>query len=447
MNTSQFDNFIEDVFSKVRDGADLDWSEIVSKYNLPFANDTLRKGSSAKYFGSVYITEYLKWRNTNNSIDVVNDKDVENQINNDIQKYKKETTINKDGSYSSDILLKMSEEQEKDADFLLNAHGFDVVNWELISARNNIWNVYSKLDGVQVLYSSKITVKPISGISKQELEDFFQYLSQKYNPPVVKKSEIEKTGYMLEVPIVDLHIHKVGKIEDVDDEYNFEIAKKRFNYIIDDIIEESKPFFIEKIIFPIGNDYFNTDTVGYTTTAGTPQRNEGSWKEMFKQGVELLIDGITKLSKEINAPIQVFCVNGNHDFMTSFHALMCLKYHFANNEMVEVLDGSKPRKYIEYGNCLIGFAHGDKEKKRIFNIMQVEMREAWGRTKFAEIHQGHLHSEQVKEEGGVIVRHLPSVTGTDEWHFNQGYIGAVKKCQSFLWDKQKGLRFVINTTI
>ena len=33
---------------------------------------------------------------------------------------------------------------------------------ELVSARNNITNSYSKQDGVQTLYSSKIIVKPRS---------------------------------------------------------------------------------------------------------------------------------------------------------------------------------------------------------------------------------------------------------------------------------------------
>ena len=79
--------------------------------------------------------------------------------------------------------------------------------------------------------------------------------------------------------------------------------------------------------------------------------------------------------------------------------------------------------------------------------MQVEAAPAWGRTLYREWHTGHLHSEQVKEEYGVIVRALSSVTGPDSWHFAHGYIGAVPKQQTFLWHKQKGLTEIWHTPI
>ncbi|WP_137744556.1 hypothetical protein [Robertmurraya siralis] len=74
--------------------------------------------------------------------------------------YKETIEILHDGSHRSDKLLRMSSEQAKDVNYLLNAHGFNASEWELVSAKNNIWNVYSKKDKIQTLYSSKITVKP-----------------------------------------------------------------------------------------------------------------------------------------------------------------------------------------------------------------------------------------------------------------------------------------------
>lgn len=60
---------------------------------------------------------------------------------------------------------------------------------------------------------------------------------------------------------------------------------------------------------------------------------------------------------------------------------------------------------------------------------------------------GHFHSEKVREEGGIIFRNLGSVTGTDAWHYEQGYVGAVKKHQSFIWDYEKGLSEILITNI
>jgi hypothetical protein len=76
----------------------------------------------------------------------------------------KKTTveINKDGWHTSSKLIRMKDEDTKNPEFLLKAHGYDPGAWELISARSNIWNAYSKQDGIMELYASKIVVKPKS---------------------------------------------------------------------------------------------------------------------------------------------------------------------------------------------------------------------------------------------------------------------------------------------
>lgn len=121
-------------------------------------------------------------------------------------------------------------------------------------------------------------------------------------------------------------------------------------------------------------------------------------------------------------------------------------FHEDPNVLVDV--DMHPRKYYEWGNSLIMYAHGDKEGKRADKVMQVEAREAWGRTKYHEAHLAHLHSEQaIKELGGLIIRNLPSVTGEDNWSHESGFVGAVRKCICFIWDKEKGLKGTNNIVI
>lgn len=401
------------------------------------AKDTLRKASSQSIFGNVFVSEYFKDKSLSNTMSDIDKAKLS---------YKSESSINKDGTLTSDKLIAIKEDELKNPNSLLNAHGFDVKEWELVSARNNIWNVYSKQDGIQELYSSKIVVKPRTEISLEEIKEFYNDLINTYSSPIVKKYE-NKNGLLFELPIVDLHLGKFSTSDIVKDEYNTQIARDCFNKVIDTCISRLRGINIEKIIFPIGNDFFHFDTISTTTTGGTPQDTDMKHQTLFKSGVLLLIDGITKLSNELKAPIEVFCVQGNHDFMTSYHAVMSLWCYFHNNENVIVDLSTSPRKYIEFGNCLIGYSHGEKEKKRIEKIMQVEAAESWGRTKFREFHLGHLHSEQVSEDGGVIIRNLSSVTGTDAWHHNSGYIGAIRKCTCFLWDKENGLDSTFNVVI
>ena len=93
------------------------------------------------------------------------------------------------------------------------------------------------------------------------------------------------------------------------------------------------------------------------------------------------------------APVEVFYVPGNHDKVSSLHAVRYLFAWYKDSDRVKIDPDPRARKYIEYGNNLIGFSHGADEKSRIYGSMQVEAPEAWGRTKYREFLCGHLHHE------------------------------------------------------
>lgn len=364
--------------------------------------------------------------------------------------YKETIEINKDGSFTSDKLIGIEDEaQLKDEAFLLKVHNYDPRLWQIVTARNSIWNAQRKGGDIIKMYASKITVKPRKdSISMQEIEEHFAKLSMEYAP--VKKArvftdEFKCSHKMLEVPVVDLHFGKKAYPFEVGEAIDTKIIEARFLNVIDDIVNRVQGQDFEKVIFPIGNDFFNSDTIENTTTRGTRQDNDLRWQEMFLKGVELLIKAIDKLS--LLAPVEVFYVAGNHDKMASYYATHYLNAWYRNDDRVQVSIDPQIRKYIEYGNCLIGFSHGNEEGKRINSLMQIEASYAWGRTKFREWHLGHLHHESSKEENGVVVRGLSTITGTDAWHYESGYVGAIKKQQAFIWDREKGLTDVLISVV
>lgn len=352
--------------------------------------------------------------------------------------------INKDGTHKSTRLLRMAEEQTKDPEYLLKAHGYCSKSWELVSARNNIWNVYSKQDGVQTLYSSTILAKPIhDNISLAELDEHFEQLSKHYSPPAHSPVKIVNSGRLLEIQLADLHTGKFAWAGETGESYDYKIARKRFIHVINDIITRAqKP---EKILFIFSNDYFHYNNIDNSTVRGTRQDTDTRWQKLFTTGIEMLVEAIDLLSQL--APVETLYVGANHDKMTSYYAINYLYAWYRNNPNVTVDIDPRSRKYYEWGKCLIGFAHGDTEKKRIGGIMPVEAREAWGRTLWHEIHLAHYHSEKAREENGVIIRNVSSITGTDSWHYESGFVGAVKKCQSFVWDKELGLMDVIHSVV
>jgi hypothetical protein len=372
--------------------------------------------------------------------------------NNDLQSsntdnFKESIEINKDGSQTSNKLVKMSIEDSKDVNYLLKAHGYNPDLWELISARSNIWNSYSKKDGIMQLYSSKISVKPKRDeLSLESLRSMFKEMSDNYVRPLHNPIRYSKNGKMLEVSIADIHLGKLAWQGDSNDTYNWEIARERFFHIINDVLTRTQAYEFEKILFCWSNDFFHYDGLTKTTTGGTPQDTDLKFAQMYKIGTKMLVEAVDILSQI--APVETFYVGANHDKLTSYVATEHLAAWFRNEPNVTVDTDPKIRKYVEFGKCLIQFSHGHAEGKRIGEVMPVEAREAWGRTVYHEVHAGHFHSEKtVTKDNGVIIRYLNSPTGTDTWHYESGYVGALKVGQSFIWDKELGLLDAIYTTV
>lgn len=407
------------------------WNDIGNKFGIT--------GEQARDI----VRRYIK---KNNLIDTNN-----KQNNNDIEllnTYKNVIEHNKDGTQTSDKLILMSEENCKDVNFLLEAHGYCIKSWELISAKNNIWSVYSKQDGIQTLYSSKIVVKPrIDNITLEEIKEHFIELSNNYQSPIHVPTRYDVDGKMLELNLADLHLGKLAWIGDSGENYDYKIARERFFYIINDVLTRTSYYKFNKILFIWSNDFFHYDSINITTTAGTRLDSDLRWQKLYKVGIEMLIEAVDLLSQY--APVETFYIGSNHDKMTSFYAINELYAWFRHNDNINVNIEAQARKYIEFGNSLISFTHGDSEKKnRIGKLMPIEAREAWGRTLYHEVHAAHFHSEQVvKEENGIIVRYISSPTSTDNWHYENGYVGAVKKAQSFIWDQECGLTDIIHTVI
>lgn len=367
---------------------------------------------------------------------------------------KRSVEMQQDGRQISEKLLFINEEQLKDVNFMLEAHGYSKDHWELLSCRNNIWNTYSKKDGIQTLYSSKITVKPKEqGISEETLLKHFEELLKNYECPNIISKPLSG-NIMLEIPIMDLHLSKLGWIKETGESYNHKIAEERLLMVISDIMYRTRLESIEKIVFPLGQDFFNFDNPFGTTAGGTVQDSDSRWQKMFLHGCELIVKVVDMLRQV--APVDMFYVSGNHDRTTSYYLINYLYAWFRNDSSIDVNISPTRRKYYEYGNSLIGYSHSEMEKERITKLMQVEAREMWGRTLYHEWHVGHLHKEKTTkefykttddEEGGLIVRHIPSITGSDAWHTDSGYVGTVKKAQAFLWHKQYGLLNIINSPI
>ncbi|MDL2224665.1 hypothetical protein LJC20_00430 [Eubacteriales bacterium OttesenSCG-928-M02] len=344
----------------------------------------------------------------------------------------------KDGTVVHDRLIEICEGEEITPEVLLRAHNLDPKQWQVVAYRNNRW--HSQTAGERlVMYQSRVTVKPYQEgeISLVELEEHFKHLDRKYVPRRPKHRK-RNSGRMLEVNIADLHLGKLAWHGETGENYDYKIARERFFQVIDQETQRAAQGNYEKIVFVWCNDFFNSDGQGNQTTAGTPQDTDVRWQKLFTIGCEMLVDAITQLSE--HAPVETFYIASNHAKQAEYYAVKYLEAWFRNDPNVTINADATPRQYMLFGNVLLGFTHGSYEaKNKLKSLMSVEVPELWAQATWREMHVAHIHSEKVEEDAGLIIRHCPTVTGTDAWHNLSGYVGAMKRSYSYEWDKVYGL--------
>ena len=364
------------------------------------------------------------------------------------QNYKSSTEFKQDGSQTSDKLISMNENESKDPNFVLESHGYSPDLWSLISAKNSMWNMNTKIDGVKTLYSSKIAVKVRNEIllNEDNLKKIIDNLIKNYNIPSPKNIEYNPNleGDLLIVNIADLHHSLKSYMETSNNEYDDVIATNRFLYVINDVISRVKHKIINKVIFINLGDICNFDTP-YQTTKGTPQNDHSdTFYSMFTKVSNLLIKGIDMLSQI--APIEVWNCNSNHDRYTTFGIFQVLNAWYKDNKNVWIDTGTLDRKYIKYGKTLIGIAH-DINEKIAYKTIHNEAKEYISEVDYLYWFVAHQHKTMVIDDYGVEIRRLPTISNNSEWSYSQGYTGTVKKSQSFIVSKEYGIIDIMNTVI
>ena len=270
---------------------------------------------------------------------------------------------------------------------------------------------------------------------KKEIEDF----AAQYSPKVSKiKTKKLTDPCVYEISLPDIHYGKRT-------EETLQDLEANFMSCIEDLVEKASGLDIEKFLLPIGNDGMNSEGMRRSTTKGTPQDDVADWKDTFRGYWRLMVRAIDYL-KQI-APVHVIVVSGNHDFERMFYAGDVISGWYKNDKNVSVDNSLEQRKYFEYGNNMIMFTHGDKEKPAEMPlIMATEQPLMFARCNFREAHCGHLHKEMVNEYRGIKVRFLPSICSNDSWHKGMGY-EAKRTAQAHIWSKERGYEGYLQTNV
>lgn len=354
-------------------------------------------------------------------------------------------------------------------DDLVAACDINLDEWDIVAFICNKWEVGAKDEKKQIqvtpLFQVKITLKPkvkqpILDATKALIEELKNY-APKY--PLLKRiKHIDNTLFIIDP--CDPHFGKYSSKAETGEQYNIDIAVKRYREGFEGLLNKGSFYHHEKIIIIGGNDITHTDNPFHTTTAGTNQDTDGMWHEAFKAAQWATIELIERAAKVADVHF-VHCPS-NHDFQTGFFLAQTIQAWFHNNSNVTFDISPNHRKYIHYGNNLIGVSHGDGAKELdLPNLMTVEVKKAWSESYFCYWYLHHRHHKdkkikdgrnhiQVEKDGKGItvinsglnllaedrfhVEYVRTITATDSWHSRNSHQHSYQGMEGFIHDPQFG---------
>ena len=331
---------------------------------------------------------------------------------------------------------------------LLRESKTDLSVWEVERHIVNSWNNYRQ---VKAWLKKKPDLQLLENI-KSEILDYIK--DHQYTTPAHPKLRLKKDEYrnMLEVAVYDIHLGRLSWSEESGQNYDTTIAKKAFEWSIKQHLWKARNDTVEKILFVVGQDFLHYDNAQGTTTSGTPMDADTRWLKVIRTGFSMLVEAILEMSAV--APVEVLIIPGNHDKHSTLALGEMLAAYFKDTNRISIDNSAKLRKYVLYGNVLLGFAHGMHEKpQNIVGIMssQGEASQYWSQSIFREMHLGHFHTKRVvdplREYNGVVIRYVGSICAPDAWHYEKGFVGNTRSSESFLWNYNSGLSAVYNANL
>lgn len=321
---------------------------------------------------------------------------------------------------------------------ILELHDMDADEWELLSYRNNYWG---DVDGGYNCYQSRVTVKPkaVSTFNPEKIKKLFRELEEVKSLPSFKGTNRANNRCVV-LPLADIHYNLIAVKSVTRGEYNREIARAYITYVINDVKSRVDWSTVEKIIFPVGNDLFNSNGITSTTFNGTPQDDEthifDAFKELFEFFTEIIYDLTTTC-----APMEIVYVPSNHDKEIGFYFLHSLQSFFKNYDRVTVDTEPYHNKYVRFGSTLLAFSHDMKEKDVSPTIL-AEAKHLLDGVKYTEVLLAHLHKEGVLSVGETTVRRLPTISMRSRWTAENNY-NSQRSVQTFIYDKDAGITDIL----
>lgn len=325
--------------------------------------------------------------------------------------------------------------------------GLDRAVWEIERVLVNGWDVTMKgpdklpirAQNKQLKVTFRRKVAKVIADAADELMTRFRDAA-----PVIPKLSYKpiRDPVLYEISPFDAHFGKLCWSEETGTGYDLKTADRLYRDAIDGLLGRACGYNIERILFPIGQDFFHFENYeAVTPKSGNRLDVDSRLPKVLAAGCRAVFNAIERCLSV--APVHLIHTAGNHDPVTSYMLALWVEARFHHTPHVTVDRSARNRKTYRYGSTLLAFTHGDEEPKRdLPAIVMAENRNELAGVEHIEIHGGHFHKRGKIEfesvdtlRGDVVYRTLPSLSGRDGWHAKKGY-GTMQSAEGYLWGQE-----------
>ena len=319
-------------------------------------------------------------------------------------------------------------------EIIIKDHKLDTKKWKL----SRFW---SKQVASGWRVSALFSDLPQEQKVAQSFGSFLQDYKPKYKgviPPIPKNNLPKGTLFINKQ---DAHLNK--KDEASADNDIFDRFDKYFGVLessVEDVCKVSK---LEKALYVIGSDHFNSEITGMTVR-GTPQTNILTYHTSF----QLVCDHEVKIIDYLlskSDKVDVIYLIGNHDACVSFHMASWLRVYFRDDKRVNIDISPEYTKYLKVYDSIICINHGDVQKpEKLAQNFAYETKEWIKDCNYSYIITGDKHHELSKDFGAIKWYQIAaSSTAKSNWDKQCGHTTTPALMTTFLLRENEGASLIV----
>lgn len=286
----------------------------------------------------------------------------------------------------------------------------------------------------------------LKNITKEEedVNKFVDFLSTYKTPhkpfEATEINDIFESKSSLVLSLCDFHLGKEDRVM-VPLQERLNLYRDTVNQLVR---KSYSAYNLEEIVFVIGNDMFQCDTVHGTTVKGTPVGNSERWDSIYEVGFNLMVETFNILLN-YTENLKIVLIPGNHSESKEYYLSHALDVYYNNDSRISFDRTSEKYKAHLYGSTALYFNHGDNINEKLPLMFAKTFSSVWGQAKYHEILLGDKHHNSEKsfkrsqsEAQGVRMRILPSLSNTDQWHYDNLFTNSIQAGIALIYDKEKG---------